>query len=113
MLMEDEKQANEETGYSSKFKKVVFVVISTIISFVAVVLFESKVLSPLILPEDFCYYHFHEAPYLIELFYMNGGSNGHPEGNLLLFFTEFIISLILGFYTSHLFFKLKKKKLHL
>lgn len=110
MLIEDEKQANEDSGCSLKFKRIGLLIIYTLISFIAVVLFEIKVISPLVLPEDYCYYHFHETPYLIELFYMNGGSNGHPEGNLLLLTTEFIIALLLGFCLNYIFFKLKKKK---
>lgn len=58
------------------------------------------VISPLILPADYCYYHTHETPFWIELVYMNAVSNGHPDGSMLHFVFLIIISLFLGIKTT-------------
>ena len=57
-----------------------------------------EVISPMILPADPCYYHTHPTPYWVELLYMHGGSNGHPEGN----FTHLFILIILGAFLGHI-----------
>jgi hypothetical protein len=36
-------------------------------------------ISPIFLPEDICFYHTNEAPFLIDLFYLGGGNGGYPE----------------------------------
>ncbi|OYU95785.1 MAG: hypothetical protein CFE21_11650 [Bacteroidetes bacterium B1(2017)] len=58
------------------------------------------VLSPLILPKDYCYYHLHDIPWWVELFYLSGSSNGHPDGSIFHYFLVFILSLSLGFIAS-------------
>ena len=60
---------------------------------------DTEVISPLILPADPCYYHTNPTPFWVELLYMHGGSNGHPEGN----FTHLILLLLLGFISGHFF----------
>ncbi|MDG1330946.1 MAG: hypothetical protein P8P74_01345 [Crocinitomicaceae bacterium] len=55
-----------------------------------------EVITPMILPADLCYYHTHPTPYWVELLYMNGGSNGHPEGNFTHLFLIIALGAILG-----------------
>ena len=65
-------------------------------------------ISPLFLPEDLCYYHKHEVPFLIEFFYMNRGANGHPEGSLIHFLLLLISSIFTAYKVKQLIFKKTK-----
>ncbi|MFK7783883.1 MAG: hypothetical protein AB8B56_02145 [Crocinitomicaceae bacterium] len=55
-----------------------------------------EIISPMILPEDHCYYHTHPTPYWVELLYMSGGSNGHPDGSIFHFLIVIVLGAILG-----------------
>lgn len=78
----------------------VLTIIFGIIYLFAIGYVDFEVLSALILPEDYCYYHVHEAPWWVDLFYLSGASNGHPDGSIFHFFLLFILSIFLGFVTS-------------
>jgi hypothetical protein len=54
------------------------------------------ILSALVLPEDICFYHTHEPPFLIDFFYIAPWSNGHPEPVSTLPMIILIISLSVG-----------------
>lgn len=82
-------------------KQISLVVIFTVIYCVAISYIESKVISPLILNKDYCYYHTHETPFLVELFYMSPASNGHPDGSFFQLFVTLIISITLGYFTKN------------
>lgn len=56
-----------------------------------------EIITPMLLPGDFCYYHFHDIPWWIELFYMGMGSNGHPEGSMF----HFLLIPVIGFFMSY------------
>lgn len=58
-----------------------------------------EIISPLILPEDHCYYHSHPTPYWVDFLYMSGGSNGHPDGSMIHFLLVAIIGATLGHLT--------------
>ena len=88
-------------------RKIVLTFILTIVFLFVVVFIESEIISPLFLPEDPCYYPDREVPYFIELFYMNGASNGHPEGSFLLLFIELIISFLIAYLISSFVFRKK------
>jgi hypothetical protein len=55
-----------------------------------------SIISPIILPEDLCYYHTHEVPIWVDVLYMNGSSNGHPEWTFTHIFLVLILSIILS-----------------
>lgn len=79
----------------------------SIIYILAIGYLDFEIITPAILPAEYCYYHFHAIPFWVDLFYMNGASNGHPEGSLVHYFLLILWSMILGINTkSHL-----KKKL--
>lgn len=78
--------------------------------FIGLGLLDVFVISPLILPKDYCYYHFHETPWWVELFYMNPSSNGHPEGSLFHLIFLLIVSIALGFITAYRLQQKRKNK---
>ena len=57
-----------------------------------------EIITPMILPEDHCYYHTHPTPYWVEFLYMSGGSNGHPDGSII----HFLMVIALGAFLGHL-----------
>lgn len=88
-------------------RKILLTFVLTIVFLFIVSFIESEIISPLFLPEDPCYYHGREVPYFIELFYMNGASNGHPEGGFLLLFIEFALSFLIGYSISKFVYRKK------
>ena len=66
-----------------------------------------EIITPMILPTDPCYYHTYPTPLWVELLYMHGGSNGHPEGNL----THFLVVIVLGAILGHLTVRAIRKNL--
>ena len=90
-------------------KKTLLTIILSVIYFIIFSYFESQVLSPLILDKDYCYYHTHKTPFLIELLYMSPASNGHPDGSFFLLFIILIISISFSYLTIN---KITKKFSH-
>lgn len=95
------------TNQNSFLSKILTIILS-IIYFVTIYYLDFYVISPLILPADYCYYHTHETPFWVELLYMNAGSNGHPDGSMLHFVLLIIISLFLGKITGKIIIKICK-----
>jgi hypothetical protein len=63
-------------------------------------LLDFGVLTPLVLPENHCYYHWHEVPFLVDWLYMSPGSNGHPDGSMTHFILLLVLSIFLGYITT-------------
>ena len=78
------------------------ITISFVIIFFILLYLDFGIISPLILPEDPCHYHFNETPFWVEFLYMNGGSNGHPEWSFSHIIILLSISLFLGFKSNGL-----------
>lgn len=81
-------------------KQILLVVIFSVFYFIMITYLESKVISPMILNKDYCYYHTHETPFLVELFYMSPASNGHPDGSFFQLFFILFISVTFGYFTK-------------
>ena len=77
----------------------VLAVIFSLVYVMAISYIDFKIITPVVLPEDYCYYHTHEIPLWVELLYMNGASGGHPDGSLIHFFLLIILSVFLGMRT--------------
>lgn len=87
--------------------------ILTIITMSLIILFsigylDFIIITPLILPEDYCYYHTHEIPWWVELFYMTPANNDHPEGSFFHLVVLLIISIFLGYKLSKTIFNKRK-----
>ncbi len=79
--------------------KITDILISGLIIFVVFKLLfyiDFEIITPFILPNDPCYYHTNDIPLWVDVFYMSGGSNGHPEGNLTHIIVVLILSIFLG-----------------
>lgn len=101
------KQAKPQ---KKKLRLIIFTIIFSVIYLFVISYLDSEVLSPLILPNDYCYYHKHEVPWWVELFYMTPASNGHPDGSFFQMFIFLILSVLLGYITSRtLMNKLNKR----
>jgi len=68
-----------------------------------------EIITPLVLPQDPCYYHTHETPVWVEVLYMGIGSNGHPDGSIKHLILIVILSMTLGHFTVKMI-RLKKSK---
>lgn len=64
-----------------------------VLTFCLLAYVDFDLISPIFLPDDPCYYHFHEIPWWVDKFYMNGASNGHPEFSFLHLYLLLILSL--------------------
>ena len=57
--------------------------------------FDAEILSPLLLPDDLCYYHIHQSPLWMDWFYISSINNGHPAPASTI--PNLLILLLLGF----------------
>lgn len=88
---------------NSKNKKSKFLALTftlSILYFFIIDYTDTNLISPLLLPSDSCYYHYHEIPWWVELFYMTPASNGHPEGSFFKLFLFLNLSILFGYISS-------------
>lgn len=67
-----------------RFRLILTTVLLSSILLFSIGYLDFEVITPLILPEDYCYYHTHEIPWWVELFYMSPANNGHPYGSFFI-----------------------------
>lgn len=79
-------------GLSAFFYGVIYIIILGYV--------DLQVISPLILPEDPCYYHTHKMPGWVDFFYMNAAFNGHPGVSFKHLFLLIVVGFVLGHFTS-------------
>lgn len=89
-------------------KNILLIVLFSFLFLVVLGLLDGIIITPLILPEDYCYYHTNDIPWWVELFYMNPASNGHPDGSFFHLLFLLIISALLGFLTAKRFVSKEK-----
>ena len=92
-------------------KKLLVTVICSAFYFEIISYIESNLIAPLVLNKDYCYYHSHETPFLIELFYMSPASNSHPEGSFFKSFVILLISITLGYFSGKIIFNKFNRKI--
>lgn len=79
---------------------IILVPILSVIYAITILYIDFEILSPLLLPEDKCYYHTHKTPFWVDFLYMSAHSGGHPEGSLTHILFVIIIGFVLGYITS-------------
>lgn len=92
-----ELSVNTYQKVKNNFRSILIILYSVLI-FIILLFIDFRIITPLILPEDHCYYHFHETPFLVNLLYINGSSNGHPEWSFTHIILLVFISIFIGVY---------------
>jgi hypothetical protein len=105
-----QNEFQEVTSPKTSFIKIVLWLLFSVVYLFVLGFLDIAIITPLILPEDYCYYHFHDTPWWVEFFYMNPASNGHPDGSFFHLVFLLSISAILGFFTAKRFNQKGKNK---
>lgn len=92
--------SNKQHSNNKKWKLVLLTIVLSLIYLFALNYIDIKLISPIILPNDYCYYHNHETPWWVELLYMTPSSNGHPDGSFFKLLLFLILASYLGYITS-------------
>lgn len=90
-----------EQNKPKKKKWIVLTFAFCLIYIIVIGYLDFEIISPLILHEDYCYYHNHDSPLWVDLFYLNG--DGHPDGTFLHLNLLILFCIILGYFTKRLF----------
>jgi len=98
--IEEIKVKKEKWGISINVLGILFTIIFSTVYLFAFHYLDYEVLSPLLLPKDYCYYHIHDVPWWVELFYMTPAGNGHPDGSFFHLLLLIIIAVFAGYRTS-------------
>ncbi|MFT4601465.1 MAG: hypothetical protein ACI857_001645 [Arenicella sp.] len=69
-----------------------------------------EIITPILLPEDPCYFHIHKVPWWVDFFYMCAGCNGHPDGSIKHLLFLLIVSFAMGRFIAVKIRKFKAKK---
>ena len=79
----------------------IFSVVFTILFIVIIGYIDFEIITPLLpLPEDICYYHTHEAPWWVDLFYLDVSGHPEPPFSILHILLLLLISTILAIQAS-------------
>lgn len=81
----------------------------TLIYIVTLGYLDYEVISPTFLPDDICYYHEHEAPLLIDIFYIGAGGHTEPPYSPYHMLTLLLTSILLAYWTAR---RLTKRKMN-
>ena len=65
--------------------------------FVLIAFVDFRIITPLILHEDACHYHNTYTPLWVEWLYINGASNGHPDGSI----THLVLLILVSWFLAH------------
>jgi hypothetical protein len=83
-------------------RRILFTLMFSALYFLIIGYLDVNIVTPSILPEDECYYHVHETPLWVDLFYMSSMNNGHPSINLTHIIILLAGSVFLGNRTARL-----------